>query len=268
MPNLNKLDDFYRSPAGEKMAREELLPVIERYCGSGTLKILEVGCGYGRNIEALSGIAGSEFFGCDISAEDLQAAEKRAEELGRVNIKLSLQSDKNKLPYPDSQFDLVVLWQVLEHVPSKQEKKSLLSEVARVVKNNGLVLVETPNFFFPLDYHDTSLPFVHYLPAAFRQLLIRKLRKRDFPPSFYASICQIKKFLSSFAGTMSVKKISRIFFEKNYSDIFKHLGGTRQGNKKIFFVLYFPVYLLLKLLRIDGDLFTPSVRAVFKIEKR
>lgn len=250
------------------MAREELLPVIERYCGSGALKILEVGCGYGRNLEALSGVNGSEFFGCDISAEDLAAADKRAKELGRPNIKLSLQPDKNKLPYADSQFDLVVLWQVLEHVPSCAEKKSLLSEVARVTKNNGLILTETPNFFFPLDYHDTNLPFVHYLPAVFRQLLIKKLRKRDFPPSFYTSVSQIKKFLSLDCGTAAVKKISLIFFEKKYSDIFKHLGGTRQGNKKIFFILYFPVYLLLKLLRIDGDLFTPSVRAVFKIEKR
>lgn len=268
MPNLNKFDEFYRSPAGEEMAREELLPVIERYRSAADLKILEVGCGYGRNIEALSGIKGSEFFGCDISAEDLKVAQARVEELGRPNIKLSLQTDKNKLPYADSQFDLVVLWQVLEHVPTSAEKKSLLSEVSRVVKNNGLVLIETPNFFFPIDYHDTSLPFVHYLPAVFRQALIKKLRKRDFPPSFYTNAGQIKKFLRSFAGVSAVRKMSRIFFEKKYSDIFKHLSGTRQGNKKIFFILYFPVYFLLKLFRIDGDLFTPSVRAVFKIEKR
>lgn len=268
MSDLNKFDNFYRSPEGEKMAREELLPVIERYCPAGDLKILEVGCGYGRNLEALSGIKGSDFFGCDISAEDLAAAEKRAKELWRPNIRLSLQPDKNKLPYADSEFDLVVLWQVLEHVPTQAEKKSLLSEVSRVTKNNGLVLIETPNFFFPIDYHDTSLPFVHYLPAIMRQALIKKLRKRDFPPSFYTSIYQIKRFLSSNASVAAVKKVSQVFFEKCYSDIFKHLSGTRQGNKKIFFNLYFPIYLFLKLLNVDGDLFTPSVRAVFRIEKK
>jgi ubiquinone/menaquinone biosynthesis C-methylase UbiE len=268
MPDLNKFDDFYRSLEGEKMAREELLPVIERYLPAGGLKILEVGCGYGRNLEALSGIKGSEFFGCDISAEDLAAAEKRAKELGRKNIKLSLQPDKNKLPYEDGQFDLVVLWQVMEHVSTSAEKKSLLSEVSRVAKNNGLVLIETPNFFFPIDYHDTSLPFAHYLPAVWRQALIKKLRKRGFPPSFYTNICQIKKILSANTGVAAVKKMSLIFFEKSYLDIFKHLSGTRQGNKKMFFILYFPVYLLLKLLKVDGDLFTPSVRAVFRLEKK
>lgn len=268
MPDLNKFDDFYRSPEGEKMAREELLPVIERYQPAADLKILEVGCGYGRNLEALSGLKGSAFFGCDISAEDLAAAEKRAKELGRANIKLSLQPDKNKLPYEDGQFDLVVLWQVLEHVPSKEEKKSLLSEVSRVAKNNGLVLIETPNFFFPIDYHDTSLPLVHYLPAAWRAPLIKKTRQRNFPPSFYTNIYQINNFLSSFGQVAAVKKMSRIFFEKKYFDIFKHLGGTRQGSKRMFFVLYFPIYLLLNLFKIDVDLFAPSVRAVFKIEKK
>ncbi|MDD4902445.1 MAG: class I SAM-dependent methyltransferase [Patescibacteria group bacterium] len=268
MLDANKFDKFYRSPAGEKMAGEELLPVIGRYRSAGNLKILEVGCGYGRNIAALSGIKDSEYSGCDISAADLEQAKKRAEELGRNNIELFLQPDKNKLPFAANQFDLAVLWQVLEHVPTRAEKKSLLAEVSRVVKNNGLVLVETPNFFFPVDYHDTNLPLANYFPASWRAWLIRRIRKQNFPPSFYTDVLEIKKFLASAGDVIAVKKASKIFFEKSYSDIFKHLGGTRQGNKKAFFVLYFPLYCLLRALKIDGDLFTPSVRAVFRVEKK
>ena len=268
MGDLNQLDKYYRSAEGEKLAAEELLPVIERYRSGAVLNILEVGCGYGRNLAALSGIKGATLSGCDISAVDLAQAEKRAGELGRDNIKLTLQTDKNKLPYADNQFDLAVLWQVLEHVPTHAEKKALLAEVSRVVKNNGLVLVETPNFFFPIDYHDTNLPLVNYLPAACRQWLITKIRQQNFPPSFYTSVLEIGKFLASASGVSAVKKISRIFFEKNYSDIFQHLGGTRQGNKKIFFTIYFPLYCLLQIFHLDGDLFTPSVRAVFRVEKQ
>jgi SAM-dependent methyltransferase len=268
MSDLNQVDKFYRSPEGEKMAAEELLPVIERYRSTANLKILEVGCGYGRNIAALSGIKNSEFFGCDISSADLAKAEDKARTLGRNNIKLILQADKNKLPFADDQFDLVVLWQVLEHVPTVSEKKSLLAEVSRVAKNGGLVLVETPNFFFPIDYHDTNLPLVNYFPAGIRAWLIKQVRKQNFPPSFYTNVLEIGKFLASADRVTAVKKSSLIFFEKKYSDIFKHLGGTRQGNKKFFFILYFPLYCLLKIFRIDGDLFTPSVRAVFLVEKK
>jgi ubiquinone/menaquinone biosynthesis C-methylase UbiE len=268
MFDANKLDNFYRSALGEKKASEELLPVISRYCQGDDLKILEVGCGYGRNIDTLSGIKGSEYSGCDISADDLTKAEERAKTTGRNNIKLFFQDDKNKLPFATDQFDLAVLWQVMEHVPTRAEKKSLLAEVSRVVKNNGLVLVETPNFFFPIDYHDTNLPLVHYFPSAWRQWLIKKIRKQNFPPSFYSNILEIKNFLASERDVSAVKKVSNIFFEKRYLDILKNLGGTRQGSKKVFFTLYFPIYLLLKMFKVDSDLFTPSVRAVFRINKK
>ena len=267
MTDLNQVDKFYRSQEGEKLAALELLPVIARYRSPGRLKILEVGCGYGRNIDALSGIPESDFFGCDISQEDLLKAQDRADLLHRDNIHLTLQTDANQLPYADNQFDLVVLWQVLEHVPTREEKRNLLAEVSRVTRSGGLVLVETPNHFFPIDYHDTNLPLVQYLPAAWRQLLIKKLRQQDFPPSFYTNVLEIKKFLAAGKNVNAIKKLSLIFFEKSYGEIFKHLGGTRQGNKKIFFWLYFPFYGLFKMLGIDPDLFTPSVRAVFQVVK-
>jgi 2-polyprenyl-3-methyl-5-hydroxy-6-metoxy-1,4-benzoquinol methylase len=45
--------------------------------------------------------------------------------------------------FPDGEFDLVILWHVLEHVRSP---RAMLTEVARILKPGGTLLVAVPNF--------------------------------------------------------------------------------------------------------------------------
>lgn len=44
--------------------------------------------------------------------------------------------------YPDSAFDIVTLWEVIEHVPSPRE---FLREIARILKPGGILALSTPD---------------------------------------------------------------------------------------------------------------------------
>ena len=46
------------------------------------------------------------------------------------------------MPFDDGSFDLIVLIEVIEHV---QDKRALLSEIARVLRPKGRLLLTTPN---------------------------------------------------------------------------------------------------------------------------
>jgi ubiquinone/menaquinone biosynthesis C-methylase UbiE len=268
MMAINKINELYKTKKGDEFALEELLPLAKKYITEKKPKILEIGCGYGRNLFALAHIAGSQVVGCDISLQELQKAKEKIEAYEITNVTTTPQTELNKLPFIDNSFDFVVIWQVLEHVLSKEDKKILLNEATRVTKNGGHILIETPNFLFPFDYHDNNLPLIHWIvPNKWRRIITTKIRKEDFPPSQYTNIYQIRNFFKQSPHIKSFVQITKIYFEERYGDIFRHLGGTHKKLKLVFFLLYAPVYYILRFLHLPGDTFTPSVRVIFRITK-
>ncbi len=265
---INQINELYKSDEGDKLALEELLPIAKRYINTKDPIILEIGCGYGRNLFALAHVPNSKVTGCDISLEELEKAKEKMKKHQINNVEMALQKDPYKLPFDDNVFDFIVLWQVLEHVLSKKGKKLLLDEAIRVCKNNGHILIETPNFLFPFDYHDNNLPLVHWLLSdKWRSKITKMIRKYSFPPSQYLNIYSLRKIFKKSPHLKSFKQKTVVYFEERYADIFKNLGGTRKGFKIILFLLYFPVYCILRILRLPGDTLTPSLRVVFEIKK-
>lgn len=81
-----------------------------------------------------------------------------------------------KLPFSDKSFDMVVSNHVIEHVANSDYH---LLEIGRVLKDDGLAYLATPNRFWPWEVHNKIL-FLHYLPAAaFNSLLKRLGRYHD-----------------------------------------------------------------------------------------
>ena len=115
MAKLNEINQIYKTEAGDQLALEELVPIIQRY-GVKNPHILEPGCGYGRNVVAMSSIEGSFVEGCDIEKGELVKADERAKKNGRENVKFTHQTDEDRFPYDEKQFDVVASWQVLEHI--------------------------------------------------------------------------------------------------------------------------------------------------------
>lgn len=106
-------------------------------------KVLEVGCGTGTFLRSVKEYRPDlELFGCDIS----QTAINLAKENNQYPIHFET-ADALSLPYGDESFDVVVMMDVLEHLPNT---KKALEEVRRILNKGGIFHLLVPceaNFF-------------------------------------------------------------------------------------------------------------------------
>lgn len=120
----------YRNPLGSPGLRTALrFPDLIRSAGPSHL---DVGCGFGYVVEALRNPPFKKLSrGADVSVYACEELNKR---LGR-DVALPIIHDR--LPYPDSTFDLVTCFDVLEHL-DEVDIRSLKEEMRRVLKVGGL----------------------------------------------------------------------------------------------------------------------------------
>jgi len=100
-------------------------------------RVLDAGCGTGYGSAELAKVAAS-VLGADIAAEAVDFAREhyRLPHLGFE------QASCSALPHPDGCFDLVVAFEVIEHLHQWRE---FLLEARRVLAANGQFIVSTPN---------------------------------------------------------------------------------------------------------------------------
>ena len=98
---------------------------------------LNIGCWTGSFEERATGLAGS-MTAVDIEPKALEVARKRVPEAEFIEASVF------DLPFEERSFDLVTLWEVIEHIPVGTEA-SALSEIARVLRPGGYLALSTPN---------------------------------------------------------------------------------------------------------------------------
>ena len=99
------------------------------------MNILDVGCGYGRTLNELHNRGFKNLTGIDYSK-------------GMINRGLRLypylnliKNDGDTIPFPDNEFDAVLLIAVLTSNYKDKEQESLISEISRVLKDKGILYV-------------------------------------------------------------------------------------------------------------------------------
>jgi SAM-dependent methyltransferase len=111
-------------------------------------RILDIGSGPGRHTCAAARFSGVTAIGADISVKDVKEAHERLtvqQELGECNGRWAvLAAGILQLPFDDEVFDLVICAEVLEHLA---DHNAALSEVDRVLKPGGELVVSVPRFF-------------------------------------------------------------------------------------------------------------------------
>jgi 2-polyprenyl-3-methyl-5-hydroxy-6-metoxy-1,4-benzoquinol methylase len=100
--------------------------------------ILDIGCGFGRLCHALAERGYTYVTGTDISKV---AIEHGLRQFPGLDLRLG---DALKLDFPDSAFDTVLSFDVIEHLPDVDRH---LAEVYRVLLPRGSYLFQTPNLF-------------------------------------------------------------------------------------------------------------------------
>jgi ubiquinone/menaquinone biosynthesis C-methylase UbiE len=99
-------------------------------------RVLDLGCGQG-DLTAVLAAAGGDVLGVEVAQAAVDRARRRHPEL-----QFTLAPIDGALPLDDTSFDIVWASEVIEHVA---DTATWLSEVRRVLKPGGRLLVTTPN---------------------------------------------------------------------------------------------------------------------------
>jgi O-antigen biosynthesis protein len=102
--------------------------------------VLDAGCGTGYGTRILAQGGARRCLGVDIS-EDAVARARELEPDERVEFMLG---DVTELPLEPESFDLVTCFETIEHVTEGDQERTV-SELARVLRPDGLLLISSPN---------------------------------------------------------------------------------------------------------------------------
>jgi 2-polyprenyl-3-methyl-5-hydroxy-6-metoxy-1,4-benzoquinol methylase len=124
---------YLKEEIGRRESARSILNVLKRMRKSG--RLLDIGCATGFLIdEAIR--YGWNVYGVDLSYWAIDYAKER---LGLLNV---TQGTLNEVRYPDNFFDVVIMKDVIEHLP---DPKSELTEIYKIIKPGGIICVNTPN---------------------------------------------------------------------------------------------------------------------------
>lgn len=138
-PDMNQAPDYDSYYTAENLTvpsfinsiLDEIVATFEPYRKNN--RLLDVGCGAGTFLEA-SARAGWEATGVEVSRTAAEHVSGRGFEV--------FCGELEKAGYPDEHFDVVILSEVLEHVP---DPRALLEASARVLRSGGLLWGTTPH---------------------------------------------------------------------------------------------------------------------------
>lgn len=114
-----------------------------------------------------------------------------------------IQTNGDKLPFPDKSFDLVVSFAVINCV-GLYSQKQFLQELCRVGRT---CVVTTPNRWYPIDFH-TALPLVHWLPEPWFRQILKWLGRDFFAKEENLHIITEKEILQMLPPGVKVRKIN------------------------------------------------------------
>jgi SAM-dependent methyltransferase len=169
-PLLSQYYESFHAERGKEgtVALPERTEWIARHVGRGR-RVVDLGCRMG-DLTALFA-DGNEVVGVDVDAGALEVCRDR------LGIRTVLHDLSRRLPFEDSEFDVAVLSEVLEHLPYPQ---LTLKEIRRVLRPGGTLVGSVPNgarlhnrlsFLFTGVVEQDRTHLWHYGPGTLRQML-------------------------------------------------------------------------------------------------
>jgi Methyltransferase domain len=140
--------------------------------------VADIGTGYGWLAIAFALHSPARIIAVDMDEARLDAARRIAGILG-VDHRIDWRVGKlGELPLADGEARVVYCIEVIEHIGRSRPAVRDLGRVAA-----EMIIVTTPNLYFPVIAHDTGLPFCHWLPlplrARYARLCGREAREND-----------------------------------------------------------------------------------------
>lgn len=112
--------------------------------------VLDAGCGLGDLLIALEAVSSARLVGIDASPDAISIGTDHLELNSKVEL---VKSELIDIPFNDSEFDLVVCLDVLEHIPVF-DIGAVLQQIFRVSRASVILSINSDN---PYKYHPTIL---------------------------------------------------------------------------------------------------------------
>ncbi|MBI4116907.1 class I SAM-dependent methyltransferase [Candidatus Pacearchaeota archaeon] len=114
-----------------KSFRVNPIPEVSEFLKNKNGKILDLGCGSGRNFTKVNG----KIYGVDFSEEMLKHAKKFVEK-NKFDVELA-KAEAFDLPFKNNFFDAAICAAVLHCIPDAEKRETALRELFRVLKPNA-----------------------------------------------------------------------------------------------------------------------------------
>jgi len=158
--------------------------------------VLDFGCGNGAQTCEFTPIGG-KILAVDVTLSDLQIL-RQYRDLRRSDLIIPIQYNGSHLPIASSAIDLVMSFDVLEHV---HDEALALGEMHRVLKPDGEIVLTVPNKGWIFETHGAYLPllpwyrvpFLSWLPQSWHRRIAkaRIYRRRDIVKLLQAHSFQV-----------------------------------------------------------------------------
>ena len=183
--------------------------------------VLDFGCGTGAQTQAFSGT------GCTMVAVDvhLQHLQTLTDHLSGNEKLLGLVYDGRNLPVASESVDVVVSYDVLEHVADEAQA---LREVHRVLKPGGSFVITVPNKGWLFETHGARLPLLPWNRVPFFSWLPRSIHTRFANARIYR-----KRDLVSLLASHSFE-ISDSLYITAPLDVLRHQGLKKMLQATVF----------------------------------
>jgi len=136
----NHFNNYYRNhkETEDAIFYQKIYVFLNRYLSKKetNLRVLDIGAGRGQLLNMLSNKY--EKHAIEISEESIKIMEKNNIICRKHDI------SKNKLPYEDNYFNIVIATEVIEHIWNPE---FVLEEAYRILKDNGLFICSVPNIY-------------------------------------------------------------------------------------------------------------------------
>jgi SAM-dependent methyltransferase len=143
--------------------------VAKRFCAGRS--VLDMACGEGYGADLLADVA-DQVTGVDISNEAIAHAQGQYRDKDNLTF---IQGSCEQLPLPDDSVDVAVSFETIEHLEMQEQ---FVSELRRVLKPDGLLLMSSPNKRLYTDARDYHNEF--HLREMYREEF-EQLLQADFP---------------------------------------------------------------------------------------
>jgi hypothetical protein len=118
------------------------------------------------------------------------------------NIKSVIIGDARNTMLEKNSFDIVHSNATIEHVGSFDDQVLFVREMLRI--SNESIFIQTPNRFYPIDFH-TILPFIHWLPKKIHRKILKYLKMDFYSKEENLNLLSTKE-LQKICNILNIKK--------------------------------------------------------------